>query len=285
MLFLPVEFNTVKIDALVDSGPYINAISERDAEKNRQNASQCIIKKAPLPPFKVQYHKTELEQPLATYTVQFQIGDYTFEKTFIIMNQTSFPIVGLAFLRKHTAILDTAKGAIDFPKVQITMALTDEVQKYNPGPIMIKTEAKHTIPAHPTRIIYASIPVSNEHPTTGTIKPLPQFDKCAKLIVPPAITTDRDKRAAIKIANSTVFPDTIIADNNVAELQIFKPEETKMIRPVDIAALNLLTEYDDVVTYINALIEVERPKNNEEKLWFPTPRNPGNEQEHTPIQK
>ena len=33
MLFLPVEFNTVKIDALVDSGAYINAISERDAEK------------------------------------------------------------------------------------------------------------------------------------------------------------------------------------------------------------------------------------------------------------
>ena len=34
MLFLPVELNTVKIDALVDSGAYIIAISERDAEKN-----------------------------------------------------------------------------------------------------------------------------------------------------------------------------------------------------------------------------------------------------------
>ena len=53
MLFLPVEFNTVKIDALVDSGAYINAISERDAEKRRQHASQCIVNKAPPPPFKV----------------------------------------------------------------------------------------------------------------------------------------------------------------------------------------------------------------------------------------
>ena len=34
MRFLPVEFNTVKIDALVDSGAYINAISERDAENS-----------------------------------------------------------------------------------------------------------------------------------------------------------------------------------------------------------------------------------------------------------
>ena len=125
MLFLPVEFNTVKIDALVDSGAYINAISERDADKLRQHASQCIVNKALPPPFKVQYANAELEQPLATYTLRFKIGDYTFEETFIIMNQTSFPKIGLAFLRKHAAILDTALGTIDFPKIQITMALTD----------------------------------------------------------------------------------------------------------------------------------------------------------------
>ena len=65
MLVLPVEFNTVKIDALVDSGANINAISERNAEKLRQNASQCIVNRAPPPPSKVQYAKAELEQPLA----------------------------------------------------------------------------------------------------------------------------------------------------------------------------------------------------------------------------
>ena len=187
-------------------------------EEIRQNASQCIINEAPLPPFKVQYGNTELEQLLATYTLRFQSGDYTFEETFIIMNQTSFPITGLAFLRKHAAILDTAQGIIDFPKIQITMALTDELQKCNPQPITIKTDAKQTIPAHSTRIIYASIPVSNEHPKTGTIQPPPHFDECAKLIVSPAITTARDQRAAIKIANTTDFPYTITADTKVAEL-------------------------------------------------------------------
>ena len=130
------------------------------------------------------------------------------------------------------------------------MALTDEMQKCNPKPITIKTDAKHTIPAHSTRIIYASIPVSSEHPITGTIQTLPQFDECAKLIVAPAITTARDKRAAIKFANTANFPYPIAADTKVAELQILKPEGTKMIRPVDIAALNLPTN-DDVVTYIN----------------------------------
>ena len=101
----------------------------------------------------------------------------------------------------------------------------------------------------------------------------------------PAITTARDKKLAIKIANAMDCPYTTATDTKIAELQILKPEETKMIRPVDIAALNLLTEHDDVVTYINALMQVERSEDNEEKFWFPTRENPGNEQEHSPIQK
>ena len=222
ILFLPVEFNRDKIDALVDSGAYINAISEGDAEKLRQMASQCIVNEAPPPLFKVQYANAELEQPLATYTLRFKIGEYTFEETFIIMNQTSFPIIGLAFLREHTAILDTAQGTIDFPKIQITMALTDERQKCNPKPFTIKTEAKHTIPTHSTRIIYAAIPVSTEHPITDTIQPLPQFDECAKVIVAPAITTARDKMVPIKIAKTTDFPYTKGTDTKIAELQILK---------------------------------------------------------------
>ena len=285
MLFLPVDFNSVKIDALVDPGAYINAISGRDAERLQQNATQCIINKAPPPLFKVQFSNADLEQPRATYTLRFKIGDNTFEETFIVMNQTSFPIIGLAFLRKHAAIIDTAQGTTEFPKIQFTMALADEKQKCNPKPITAKTEAKHTIPAQSTRIIYASIPVSNENPITGTIQPLPQFDESSKLMATPAITTARGKKIAIKVANTTDFPYTIAADTKIAELQTPKPEETKMIRPVDIVALNLLTEHDDVVTYINALMQVERPDDNEEKFWFPTPENPGNEPEHSPIQR
>ena len=100
-----------------------------------------------------------------------------------------------------------------------------------------------------------SNPRGTEHPITGTIQPLPQFDECAKVIVAPAITTARDKKVPIKIANTTDFPYTIATDTKIAELQILNPEETKMIRPVDIAATNLLTEHDDVVTYINALMQ------------------------------
>ena len=177
MLFIPLDFENTRIDALVDSGAYINVISERDADKIQTEANTTIIAKAPPPPFKIQYANTELEKARATYTMQFKIGHYAFEETFIIMTKTSYPIIGLAFLRKHSAILDTAQGTIDFPKIQITLALKDERQKCNPKPITIKTEEKHTIPAQTTRIIHASITTSNDHSITGTVQPLPHSTK------------------------------------------------------------------------------------------------------------
>ena len=264
MLFIPLDFENTRIDALVDSGAYINVISEKDADKMQTEANAIIITRAPPPPFKIQYANTELEKALATYTMRFKIGNYTFEETFIIMTKTSYPIIGLAFLRKHSSILDTTQGTIDFPQIQITLALKDEMQKCNPKPITIKTEEKHTIPAQATRTIHASITVSNDHPITGTIQALLQFDENAKLIVVHAITTARDKRVAIKIANTTDFPYTITPHTKLAELQILKPEETKSIRPVDLAALNLLTEHDDVVAYVNALMQMDSPEHPEE---------------------
>ena len=57
-----------------------------------------------------------------------------------------------------------------------------------------QARGKHIIPAQATRIIHASVTVSNDHAITGTVQPLPHFDETAKLIVVPAITTARDKR-------------------------------------------------------------------------------------------
>ena len=71
----------------------------------------------------------------------------------------------------------------------------------------------------------------------------------------------------------------------LAELQIMKSAETISIQPIDIAAVNLLTDHDDVVTYVNALMQVECPEHNEEKFWFPTPENTGKQSEHSPIQR
>ena len=77
----------------------------------------------------------------------------------------------------------------------------------------------------------------------------------------------------------------ITPNTKLAELQILKPEETKSIRPVRIAALNLITDYDDVVTYVNAFMPVERPEDNKKNFCSPMPDNLGNESNYFTIQK
>ena len=83
----------------------------------------------------------------------------------------------------------------------------------------------------------------------------------------------------------TDFPHTIKNHTKLAELQILNPEDTKQIRPVDVAALKLLNDPDDTHMYVNELMKSNETEQNNRNLWFPTPENPGNEEEHTPIQR
>ena len=71
----------------------------------------------------------------------------------------------------------------------------------------------------------------------------------------------------------------------MAELQILRPEDTKQIGPVDVATLTTLQDPDDTHMYVNELMKSTNNEQNDENLWFPTPENPGNEDEHTPIQR
>ena len=285
MLYLPLEFGEITMDGLVDSGAFINAMSWSDYNTIKMNSDNCVIKEYPQPPFKIECANAQLEQPIATADIQFNIGTYTFTDTFVILSKTSFPIIGLNFMRNHQAVIDTANGTINFPHVEMTLAMTDEMKKCNPKPLQIMVEGNQTLPPQQTTTVNAIVITTNMHDVTGAVQPLPQFDETATIIVAPALATAHNKRLNIRIANLTDFPHTIKSHTKLAELQILKPEDTKQIRPVDAAALKLLEDPDDTHMYVNELMKSKESEQNDENFWFPTPENPGNEDEHTPIQR
>ena len=94
MLYLPLEFGEITMDGLVDSGAFINAMSSSDYNAIKMNSDSCVIKEYPQPPFKIECANAQLEQPIATADIQFNIGAYTFTDTFVILSKTSFPIIG-----------------------------------------------------------------------------------------------------------------------------------------------------------------------------------------------
>ena len=273
------------MDGLVDSGAFINAMSWSDYNAIKMNSDNCVIKEYPQPPFKIECANAQLEQPIATADIQLNIGTYTFTDTFVILSMTSFPIIGLNFMRNHQAVIDTANGTITFPHVEMTLAMTDEKRNCNPKPLQIMAEGHQTLPPQQTTTVNAIIITTNTIDITGAVQPLPQFAETATIIVAPALATAHNKRINLRIANLTDFPHTIKNHTKLAELQILRPEDSKQIRPVDVATLTTLQDPDDTHMYVNELMKSPNDEKNDENLWFPTPENPGNEDEHTPIQK
>ena len=64
------------------------------------------------------------------------------------------------------------------------------------------------------------------------------------------------------------------------------PEQTKHNRPVNPTSVRHLlnNNHDDAVHYINSRLKTSKTDEVNGTYWFPTPQNPGNEREYTPIQ-
>ena len=111
----------------------------------KMNSDNCVIKEYPQLQFKIEWAHAQLEQQIATADILFNIGTYTFTDNFVILSKTSFPIKGLKFMRNHQAVLDTANGTINFPHVEMTLVMTDEMKNCNPKPLQIMAHGNQTL--------------------------------------------------------------------------------------------------------------------------------------------
>ena len=153
-------------------------------------------------------------------------------------------------MRNHQAVIDTANGTITFPHVEMTLAMTDEKKNCNPKPLQIMAEGTQTLLPQQTTTVNAIVVTTNTIDITGAVQPLPQFDETATLIVAPALATAHNKRTNLRITNLTDFPHTIKNHTKLAELQILRPENTKQIRPIDVATLTTLQDPDDTHAHV-----------------------------------
>ena len=63
------------------------------------------------------------------------------------------------------------------------------------------------------------------------------------------------------------------------------PEQSKHIKPVDMALLSMIPQGDpDLTAYLNELLRTNRTEQQNNTFCFPTPENPGKPEDHTPIQ-
>ena len=182
MLYLPLEFGEITMDGLVDSGSFINTMSWSDYNVIKKNSYSCVLKEYPQPPFKMHQRSTGTSHRHGRHPIQYW---YTFTDTIVILSQRSFPIIGLTFMRNHQAVIDTANGTINFPHVEMTLAMTDEMKNRNPKGLQIMAEGNQSLLPQQTTTVNAVVISTNTNDVTGVIQPLPQFDETATIIVAP----------------------------------------------------------------------------------------------------
>ena len=99
------------------------------------------------------------------------------------------------------------------------------------------------------------------------------------------MSTIIDKRIAVRVNNTTESPYLIKKHTQIADLSVVTPEQSKHIKPVDMAILSMIPQGDpDLTAYLNKLLRTNKPEQQNDTFWFPTPENPGKPEDHTPIQ-
>ena len=139
MLYVPLDFEIgLTIDALVDSRAYVTAIAQKELDKIKQQAPSNILKIDEPPNFQIQVANGQLEKPIATATLNFDIGDHIFAEHFVVMEKLTGPIIGLHFMKHNSVVIDTTHGLIHFPHLtmQVKSALSQTSAKPQPFPYM-----------------------------------------------------------------------------------------------------------------------------------------------------
>ena len=284
MLYVAMDFgNILTVDALVDSRTFVSAFAQDQLETIKQKAPNNILKIDNPPNFQTQVANGQLEKPLSTATLKFEIGDNSFAEHFVVMKKLTGPIIGLHFLRNNSVVIDTTHGLILFPHLTMQVKTASSETTTKPQPVI--TDEALTISPTTTKTITAFVNHPSKWNTTGTVIPLEKFTETANLLISHSKSTIIGKRIAVRVTNSTESPYLIKKHTQIAEFFVVTPEQSKHIKPVDMAIFSMIPRGDpDLTAYLNELLRTNKPEQQDNTFWFPTPENPGKPEDHTPIQ-
>ena len=186
-------------------------------------------------------------------------------------------------MRNNSVLIDTTHGLIHFPHLTMQVKTTSSETTTKPQPVIMDGDL--TIPPATTKTVTAFIDHPSKWNTTGTVTPLEKFTETASLLISHSMSTIIDERIADRVTNKTESPYLIKKHTQIAEFSVVTPQQSKHIKPVDMAILSMIPQGDlDLTAYLNELLRTNKPEQQNDTFWFPTPENPGKLEDHTPIQ-
>ena len=80
-----MDFGELTIDGLIDTGALTSAVSEADLNKIKLLSSDAILDTGPPPNLQIMVANGQLENPIGTVQLKFEVADMEFRERFIIM--------------------------------------------------------------------------------------------------------------------------------------------------------------------------------------------------------
>ena len=190
MLHFPMDCGELIIDGLIDTGALSSASPEAELRKIRLLAPHTILNEGPPPEFQIMVANGQLEAPIATVELQFEVGDITFREKFIVMTYLTSLLFGLLFLQRNSTILDVRQGILNFPFFSMQLKNEDRTYPNVIEPILNPVET--TLQPGKRTTIWVKSQIYTDNEATGMTQPSPLLENDEDLLICPALSSTLD---------------------------------------------------------------------------------------------
>ena len=180
-----MDFGELNVDGLIDTGALPSAIPEADLRKIQLLTRHTILNEGLLPEFQNMVANGQLEAPIVTVELQFEVGYITFREIYIVMTNLTSPLIGLLLPQRNSTIIDMRQRILNFSF--FSMQLKNEDRTYpnviepilNPVEIILQPGKRTTF--------WAKSQIYTDNETTGIILPSSILENDEELSISPTL--------------------------------------------------------------------------------------------------
>ena len=267
MYYFSMDFEKLTLDGLIDTGALTSAISEEDLNKIKLFSNEAIKDTGPAPNFQIMVANGQLERPIGTVLLHFEVADFQFQENFIVMKVQPKPLIGLCFLRRHNAMFDIRQGIITFP--YLSMQLRPDHTTNTQTATSLLTETSYTLQPGETLAISSKVQHLIDHNATGIVTPSSQMEDHENFFITSSLSTVNNNVVGYQVINISDMPYTLPIDTHMA---VLTPEQIKHIKPVDPSTLTFMMHQhmENTDLYLNQMMKTNQSSDEQETYWFPT---------------
>ena len=285
MYYFPMDFMKLTLDGLIDTGALTSAISEQDLNKIKLLSNEAIKDTGPAPNFRIMVANGQLERPIGTVLLQFEVADFQFQENFIVMKVLPNPLIGLCFLQRHHAMFDIRQGIITFPYLSMQLRPDHTTNTRTTTPLL--TETSYTLQPGETLAISSKMPHLIDHNATGIVTPSSHMEDHESIFITSSLCTVNNNAVGYQVINFSDTPYTLPIDTHMADFRVLTPEQIKHIKPVDPSTLTFMMHQhmENTDLYLNQLMKQINHQMNQKRTGSQHLRNLGDPDIYTPIQQ